>query len=188
MRYFPHTYEGARKSLCEKIVKLEINELLIPQSHLEVENYLAVADPIKGIPQPNMEWSHVNCRAGYQFDIPGLVSEILAQCEAAKLVGIDKVKIAQDKETQFERKIDFFADEDGVQSKTFRFNGTRTSFERSWIKGEAKILALTDIDDKVLFWIKKDMVEALINHNGLYIHKWDLEKHSDLWVNMKDWY
>lgn len=181
MRYFPYTYEGAKKSLLQKILRLEINELLIPQSLVEVENYIAAADPIKGEPQPNMEWSPVNIRNGYQHDIPGLFSEVLAQCNAARLVGPEKIVIAQDKDTQHEKKIDFFAGDESVQSKTIRFNGTRTSFERSYLNGEARILALTDIDDKVCFWVKKDMVEHWINHNGLYIHKWDLEKYSDLW-------
>ncbi len=181
MRYSPYTYEGAKKSLLQKIIKLEINGLLIAQSLQEVENYIAATDPIKGKPQLNMEWSPVNNRNGYQFDIPGLFSEVLSQCNAARLVGAEKIVIAQDKETQFVKKIDFFADEDSVQSKTLRFNGTRTSFERSWLLGEAKFLALTDIDDRVCFWIKKGIVKNWIEANGLYIQRWDLEKCSDLW-------
>jgi hypothetical protein len=183
MRYEPHTYEGAKKSLLCKILRLEISGLLISQSLVEVENYIAAADLVNGEPQPNMEWSPVNYRNGYQHDIPGLFSEVLAQCNAARICGgAEKIIITQDKETQHDKKIDFFAGEyGGVQSKTLRFNGTRTSFERTWLNGEARFLALTDIDDKVCFWIKKEMVASWIDKQGLYIHKWDLEKYSDLW-------
>lgn len=189
MRYEPYTYEGAKKALSIKIMKLDLNDILIPQSMQEVLNYFDYADPVRGEPQPNLEWSPVNYRNGYQNDIPGLLSEVLAQCNVAKLFGAHSVCIAQDEETQRYKKIDFFfTDTDNkqvaVQSKTIRFGGTRTSFERIWFSGDADYLALTDIDDKVCYLIKKSNAESWVQQNGLYVHKWDLENLSTYWWDM----
>lgn len=193
MRYDPHTYEGAKTRANQIITRLYLRDLLPEQSLEQWEKYLGATDPIQGKSQTNMEWSPVNNRNGYQNDIPGLVSEIIAQCNIAKLWGDKSILIAQDKYTQHEMKIDFFcthplAIESSVQVKTFRFNGDRMSMTREFYSGQARSLALVDIDDRLCYFLERETVKQLYDTKRGYFFKWDLDEISTHKFDNKDDY
>lgn len=193
MRYEPHTYEGCKSRASQIISRLYLRDLIPEQSLEQWEKYIKATDPIEGKPQTNMEWSLVNNRNGYQHDIPGLISEIIAQCNLARLYGKDSILIAQDKHTQHELKIDFFvrdrlAFESSVQVKTFRFNGDRMSMTRDYYSGQAKSLALVDIDEKLCYFIDREIVKQLYDTKRGYFFKWDLDELATHKFNNKDDY
>lgn len=164
MRYDPHTYEGAKSRANQIIARLYLMDCIPDQSIEEWDRYVRVTDPIEGKAQTNMEWSRVNNRNGYQNDIPGLISEIISQCCLAKLHGKKSILIAQDKETQFEKKIDFFcthnlAIESSVQVKTVRMMGDRVRLDRSVYAGIAKSLCLVDIDSHFCCFLDREKVK-----------------------------
>lgn len=193
MRYEPHTYQSAKSRGSQIITRLLIRDLIPEQSLREWEQYLHATDPIEGKPQLNMDWSPVNNRNGYQNDIPGLISEIIAQCNLAKLYGKDSILIAQDQYTQRDLKVDFFvtnnhAHESSVQVKTFRFQGDRMSMTREYFAGQATTLCIVDIDDHLCYCIDRQTVQQLYDTKRGYFYKWDLDALATIKFDNKDDY
>lgn len=193
MRYEPHTYVAARARGNQIIARLYLLDI-IPEVSLDAwEKYVKATDPIEGKSQINMHWSSVNNRNGYQNDIPGLISETIAQCNLAKLYGKDSILIAQDEETQRVQKIDFFctnhlAAESAVQVKTFCFKGDRMSMTREYYAGIAKSLCLVDIDEKLCYFLDRANVQQLYDTKRGYFYKWDLDELATHKFNNKDDY
>lgn len=190
MRYYPRTYRGARAELLRKVNRLDGKRAFPQESVKCLTAYIKAANTNDGEKLPtNTPWSlETNNRAGYQNDIPGLMSELIAQWNLCGKYGDESLRIAQDEQTQRYDCIDFFINEDSYQCKTFRFDGKRMSVQRSWFNGIAKYLALVDIDDHKCYIIEREKLEKLYDEKRGWFYVWDLEEISTLhWDNTNDY-
>lgn len=108
MRVPDKSYGGYVKHLVTIVLKLPVSDKMRSSFLQQVKDYLDAADPVQGAPQLNAPWTPGNARAGYQTDIPGLISEILAQYALSRVYGEDAIFVAQDQFTQVDRAIDLF--------------------------------------------------------------------------------
>lgn len=166
MRVSEYTYAGYKNKALNIFKTLERKGILTNSSADDILNYFNEADPIEGKSQPFSDWNEkANIRAGFKNDIPGLISETLAQSCIAKIYGIESTKSAQTRDDQLIRKIDFFFDNGygkySVQSKTIRFVGVYGTIEKSWATGEANYLAITDIDDGECYIVEMEIIKEL---------------------------
>lgn len=176
MRVPDKSYRGYVKHLVTIVLKLPVSDKMRSSFLQQVKDYLDAADPVQGAPQLNAPWTPGNARAGYQTDVPGLVSEILSQYALWTIYGDDAITVAQDYHTQVELAIDAFLKwpltaETNWQSKTIRFDGNKVFIESSWAKGSAELVTLTDIDDREVFVVPMSVI-------GDNAGKWML--HADL--------
>jgi hypothetical protein len=193
MIYSPYTYQAARARASQIIAKLFITGLIPDQSMEQWENYLTATDPIEGRKQLNMKWSLVNNRNGYENDIPGLVSEIIAQCNLASIYGKDSIVIAQDEHTQRKLEIDFLVNnpttiEPTVQVKTICFRTERIGLPREYYGGQAKTLSLVDIEQKISYFLDRETVKQIYDAKRGYFYKWDLDELATHKFDNKDAY
>lgn len=149
------SYDGYVKHLIATVLKLPVSDKMRTLFLHQVEEYTTVADPVEGAPQINSKWTQGNARYGYRNDVVGLVSEILSQYALSLVYGEDAIIVKQDKETQSTRGIDFEVwlpgTEIEVQSKTICFRRSFGLIEKSWAKGEADWVAITDIENREVF-------------------------------------
>lgn len=149
------SYDGYVKHLIATVLRLPVSGGMLAFFMRQVEEYLSVADPVKGAPQLNGKWTTGNARYGYRNDIVGLVSEIISQYALSLVYGEGSIVVKQDEETQSGRGIDFEVmlayTEIYVQSKTICFRRSFGLIEKSWTKGEADWVAVTDIENREVF-------------------------------------
>lgn len=203
MRVSQHTYEAYKGRAQQIFDSLEKNGLLLKESKDSIIKYFEAADITKGAPHKG-EWRPVNDRAGYQFDIPGLISEVISQTCASTLPNFNRVRIVQDKVSQVELKIDFVAVYNSIsgnindldtqnkeithQSKTIRFSGTRAPIEKYYTEGVPQIIDLVDIDDQQCYFIGREDLERLRVTGRGYCHKWDLDANCTNKFDLRAWY
>ena len=149
------SYEGYCRHMGLLVRSLPTGEALSARFDEQMCDYFDDADPVKGAPQLNATWLKSNARYGYWRDIPGLISEIISQYALSLVYGEDAIVVKQDKETQSTRGIDFEVwlpgTEIEVQSKTICFRRALGLIEKSWARGEADWVAITDIENREVF-------------------------------------
>ena len=180
MRVSDSSYEGYVNHLVAIVHKLPVSDEMRASFLQQVQDYRDVADPVRGAPQPNIQWTRGNARGGYRNDIPGLISEILSQY-VLSIFYENAVVVAQDQHTQVNRAIDMFVNRFGVQSKTFCFKGPKAYFESTWGAGEADWVTLTDIDDHETFVVP---ISFIRDNAGKWVDYRDLKSAAIHYLNM----
>lgn len=182
MRVSDYSYEGYIRRAEQLFAKLNN----IPEQSLKAwQAYRTHADPIKGKPQPHIEWNpRCNPRHGVEKNVPGYVVEIAAHTKICEAGGYPQLLfIAEDKRTQVELKIDFFYGDKTYQCKTVRFRGTQLALTPDLTEGIADYTVLMDIDDDLMYVVARTTLERLRTADlGYaakgYVHKWDLDRES----------
>lgn len=176
MRVADSSYEGYVKHLATIVASLPVGSEMHASFLQQIEDYCDAADPVRGAPQLNAPWTPGNARAGYQTDVPGLISEILAQYVLSRIYGEAAILVAQDQITQVIRAIDMFINTSacstiGGQSKTIRFDGSKLHINPLWGNGEADWVILTDIDDHETFVVPiafiRDNANKIVQYRDL---------------------
>lgn len=193
MRTKENTYESTIARAEEILASLDKNGCLVPQAKVAWIEYRKFADPVRGEPQPNIPWNeYANPRAGYRFDIPGLVTEIITLGCVTDLTNAITACLAQDKDTQVNQKIDILVegslDIKSLQCKTIRFNGQRLTLHSGFFAGVATHLSLIDIDDRVCYIFEREKLAKFSAENKHYVYIWDLDALAVKKINLKTLY
>jgi hypothetical protein len=183
------TNEGAMTRLSQIVAKLALQDLLSENSLIEYEKFVKANNEVNGVAQPNMKWSDVNIRGGFENTVPGITAELIAQANVGTIVGKENITIPQDKQTQHDEKIDFVVNGvDTYQVKSFCYKGQRAIIDKKHTKGIAKFIVLVDIDDKLCYVVDREVLEQARIENKGYFYPYNFEEIWTHQFNNKDLY
>jgi len=176
MRVDSYDYSGYRQRFLEEFEKLVTSTKFICPNQIidDVFNFIDFCDELnkKGMfKSPNklkdMEFSKYNVRHGYVNSIVGRLAEIISMTYTNTKYGNIR-DVFDNKIDNVVRGIDYFYtdgnNEVSVQIKTGRFKGSILHLEQDWLKSQADVLHIVDIDDRTIIEFKYVDFRKLINN------------------------
>jgi hypothetical protein len=175
MRVNSYDYSGYRQRFLEEFEKLvSSTKFICPKQTIDdVFNFIDFCDELnnKGmfkspIKLKDMEFSKYNVRHGYVNSIIGRLAEIISMTYTNTKYGNIR-DVFDDKIDNVVRGIDYFYlhenTEVSVQVKTGRFKGSILHLEQDWLKSQANVLHIVDIDDRTIIEFKYNDFRELLN-------------------------